>query len=282
MGTSLHLQNDDWRLELCPEFGGCVLSLSWRGVDIFRPARSIEAVRRDPRDAAHYPCVPWFNRLYGGFSFEGTCWPLNAILDPSAALHGEGWINPWRVVRSYRNEALLEFGHTGGAPGRFPFSFVAQQHFALRGGAFSLEIRVQNEHGGPAPFGLGLHPFFVRTPETQVQFEAAQLCATAGGAVVLDAIPPDWRFNAARVLPKATIDHSFAGFGGAALILRPGLRLGLKSAAPRLHVFAPEGEDFFCLEPVTDAPGEFGRRVLGPGETMALRFEVSAESPPAA
>lgn len=276
MGTSLHLQNDEWRLALCPEFGGSVLSLTWRGIDVLRPARSIEAVRRDPREAAHYPCVPWFNRLYGGFSCEGTYWPLNPILDPVAALHGEGWINPWRVVRSYPNEALLEFGHTGGAPGRFPFSFVAQQHFALRGGAFSLEIRVRNEHSAPAPFGLGLHPFFIRTPETQIQFGADQLFVSRQGAVVLDAIPPGWRFNAAKVLPEETIDHSFAGFDGAALILRPQLKLQLKSAARRLHVFAPAGEDFFCLEAVTDAPGEFGRTVLRPRETLALSFELSA------
>lgn len=270
----MQLDYGGWRLRLVPEHGGTVASLSKDGRDVLRPAASIEAIGRDPRAAAHYPCAPWFNRLFGGFDFGGRHWPLDPILDPCAALHGEGWVNAWRIATADQNHARLQFAHRDTRYGRFPFAFTAEQTFRLTHDAFELELRVRNDHDRPAPFGLGLHPFFVRTADTRIAF-------AAGGP----ASPPptgisSWRSGAGDALPVETIDHSFIGFGGEATVTTGGSVLRLTSRAPTLHLYAPAGEDFLCLEPVTHAAGEFGGDVLAPGQWLALSLELSAAFEP--
>jgi aldose 1-epimerase len=76
-------------------------------------------------------------------------------------------------------------------------------------------------------------------------------------------------------LPASTIDHAFAGFGGSATISGEGRMIALTSDAPFLHVFAPAGEDYFCLEPVSHLPGVFpGAERLKPGEALSLSMTV--------
>ncbi len=253
----MQLENNGWQAALCLESGGVVLSLQRHGKDVLRPARSLEAIRFDPREAAHYPCVPWFNRLQGGFTFEGQFYALDPILDPKAALHGEGWIHGWRMIALDHAHAVIQFRYEPLGPLRFPFAFTAEQSIDLRNEAARLSIRVRNDHAGAAPLGLGLHPFFIRRPETRVTFESR-----------------DSDFAAGCALPANTIDQSFPGFCGAARIEDESMNLTLRSDAPVLHVFAPAGEDFFCLEPVSHEAGAFGDRVLAPGETLSLSLDL--------
>lgn len=274
----MRIENDVWHAELCPEFGGAMLALAHRGKNVLRPAPGTAAVRQDPRQAAHYPCVPWFNRLYGGFDFQGGFWPLDPIIDEVAALHGEGWVNAWRIVAHLRDRARLELRHAGARAGRFPFAFAATQEFALTQSAFALQIAIRNEHSAPAPFGLGLHPFFVRAPGTKLRFAASGMTAALPCAPErADAKVQEWCFDRASALPDQTIDHCFSNFGGEVAITGGEVTIRLKSAAPFLHVYAPSGEDFFCLEPVTHAPGRFGEIVLNPGAVLSLNMELSVE-----
>lgn len=259
----MQLENNGWRVDLSPDHGGTIVSLSRYGRAVLRPAPSIDAIARDPRAAAHYPCAPWFNRLYGGFDFAGRHWPLEPILDAAAALHGEGWINPWRVADATPHSARLEFRYGRPGPGRFPFAFTATQDLTLREDAFRLELRVRNDSARAAPFGLGLHPFFVRRPGATVAIRAAE--SLAG-----DVLPPD------------TIDRSFPGFQGEALIRDAAGVIRMTSDAALLHVYAPAGEDFFCLEPVTHAAGAFGGTVLAPGAFLSVSLELSVEPAPSA
>lgn len=73
------------------------------------------------------------------------------------------------------------------------------------------------------------------------------------------------------------MDHCFSNFGGEVAIIGDKVTIGLKSAAPFLHVYAPAGEEFFCLEPVTHAPGGFGGTVLSPGAVLSLDMALSVE-----
>lgn len=266
----MQLDHGGWRLRLVPEHGGTIASLSLDGRDVLRPAETVEAIARDPRAAAHYPCAPWFNRLYGGFDFGGRRWPLDPILDLEAALHGEGWVNAWRIAAADQKSARLRFEHRDTGRGRFPFAFTAEQTFRLTADAFRLELRVRNDHDGPAPFGLGLHPFFARTADTRIAFTAQ------GPASPAPSGKPHWRPDGELPLPPETLDHSFPGFAGSASVRTGGALIKLTSSAPTLHLYAPAGEDFLCLEPVTHAAGEFGRDVLSPGDWLTVSLEIRA------
>lgn len=63
--------------------------------------------------------------------------------------------------------------------------------------------------------------------------------------------------GAAAPLPDTTPDHSFTGYSGTAIIDEDASAVRLSSGASILHANAPDGEDFFCLEPVTHLPGAY-------------------------
>lgn len=267
--------------ELAPDLGGAVLALSFAGRDALRRGTR-EAVAADPRGAACFPCAPWFGRLHGGLDFRGRHWPLLPTLpacDPRHALHGEAWVRPWAVTAHTDVFLDCRFSSDGRQEGRFPFAYEARQIAQIAEDAFELDLRVRNAGAEPMPAGLGLHPYFPRLPQTRIAFRAAGLWTPApegGGAE--SAIPADLDFAKGATLPHREIDHSFPGFQGAVEIRQPAMTLRLASDAPILHLYAPAGADFFCLEPVTHLPGAFGGDVLKPNEQMRLSLSIAAET----
>ena len=272
-GRSSALLDDD---------GARLLSFESDGAAVLRPARSAEAVQADPREAACFPCAPWFGRLHGGLDFRGRHYDLDANLpacDPDHALHGDAWLGRWEVTAHAARAATARFPHIGG-PGRFPFTYVAAQSVSLTEARLSIALGVKNAGDEDMPAGLALHPFFPRGPNTRIAFGAEAFWtpgATGGGA--LGAPPAGLDFSQGAPLPATHVDHSYQGFKGAVLIDLGGVVVRLASDAPHLHLFAPEGADFFCLEPTTHLPGDFGRDVLSPGRRMHLTMRIETERP---
>lgn len=239
---------------LAPALGGAVMSLSCGGRDILRRAASLHAVAADPREAACYPMVPWFSRLPGGLDFAGRHYdlaPTLPVCDPSHALHGHGWVNPWIVTDRTDDGLSCAFEHI---PARllFPFPFRAVQRFSVSGTAFRIDLAVTNTGGQPMPAGLGLHPFFPSGDGAAVAFMRERV-----------------------VLGDKPVDDSFADWGPCAQLEAAGATLEIASDAPILHVYAPKEAPFFCAEPVTHFPGRFGENVLQPGETQNVFLIIS-------
>lgn len=266
--------------EIAPDLGGTVLSLAIGGKDVLRRGAR-EAVAADPRAAASFPCLPWFGRLFGGLTFGESRWDVAPTLpacDPRHPLHGEAWTRPWAVTA--HTDVFLEcrFASDGVQEGRFPFAYEARQIAQIAEGAFGLALILRNSGAAPMPAGLGLHPYFPRRAETALAFAAGGLWTPApegGGAE--SAIPPELDFAQGAPLPARAIDHSFTGFQGRIEIRQPDMTVRLAADAPILHVYAPAGADFFCLEPVTHLPGAFGSDVLAPKEQMRLSLNIAAE-----
>ncbi|MBY0422555.1 MAG: hypothetical protein K2Q06_09640, partial [Parvularculaceae bacterium] len=196
--------------------------------------------------------------------------------EPAAALHGHGLIRPWRIAAATAGAATLSLNHEGDV-GAFPLAFSSEQTFALAESGLEQILRVKNESRTPGPFGLGLHPFFRRGRRSLLQFRAQRLWRfqVGGGGAEAD-IPPALDFSAGAVLAEEALDVTFLGFGGAAVIENDGAIVRIESDAPHLHLYAPAQSDFFCLEPVTHAPGAFGADILEPGETLAIRLTIAA------
>jgi aldose 1-epimerase len=142
-------------------------------------------------------------------------------------------------------------------------------------------LTVQNLDDGPAPAGLGLHPYFPRAGAT-LRFAATDVWLNGDDALPARAVPvpSEWDHAAGRVVGTVALDNCFAGWDGQARIgWSNGLALQIQASDALRHliVYTPPGQDFFCVEPVshlTDAINrvaglpEHGLRVLAPGAVL--------------
>jgi aldose 1-epimerase len=279
----LVLEYQSARLTLDPRRGGAIRELKWRDQDVFR-ATPPEA-GDDPFDVACFPMVPFVNRVAAGrFEFAGRAVRLerNWSEDPHP-LHGQGWRGPWQVVAASASSATVRF--QGGADD-WPWRYSAEQTFQLLADGLFVELSVENLSAEPMPAMLGLHPYFPDAGAARLQAQVPRVWLTDRAVLPVKETqtPPDWRFEPARAIQAVPLDHSFGGWNGVASIFWPRRTVTISAAhCQSLHVYAPGGRDFFCVEPQSAAPGALGRQsgeaaVLAPGERFAIRvhFGVGA------
>lgn len=279
------LDNGMLRLTVNPDVGGAVVRfdrLTARGPEpLMRPGSASE---RDPNRLAMYPLVPWSNRIGGGgFAWRGRHYTLadNMPGEP-LPIHGDGWQRAWQVEE--QGDTRLRLGlRSFHQP---PFDYRAELTYRLENDALEVALAVTHLGESPAPYGLGLHPWFPRSAAVSVD-------AAAEGVWEVDDVqlPTEWRrlsagepwdFSRGTTLPERKIDNLFTGWNGRALLRWPerGMALEVNADTSRYLVFSPcEQADFFCLEPVSHAvdahrsvdPQRQGLVELGRGERYAMR-----------
>jgi aldose 1-epimerase len=287
--------------EVAPAEGGCLTAFRWQGreggrdgaIDWLRPAPPQRGFA--PSASACFPLVPYSNRIrQGRFHFAGRDYTLAPNFDPSPhTIHGHGWQRAWQVAAQDKDSLTLAYRHDGSD---WPQPYRAEQRFVLADGSLSVTLAVTNEGDGPMPAGLGLHPYFPRTPDCRLTAPVSQLWATDDEVMptALVAPPPGADPGAGLTPATVALDNGFTGFAGRAVIAWPerGASLTLEgdAALAFLVVYTPPGADFFCVEPVshcTDAVnlaaagrGDTGIRTLAPGEGFAatVRFVPRRET----
>ncbi len=280
----MRLTCGDWRLILRPDLGGSIEALTWRGVSILRPAPPETG---DILQTACFPLVPYANRIMGGrFAFEGRDVRL-PVLDTFApdALHGDGWLAPWRAEATGTDAAILIYDH---APGAWPWAYRAVQTFTLSDAGLRIDLSLCNAADEASPAGLGLHPYFPRGDATRLTLEA-------DGAWDVTSSDVPWRPISAgdgmdlsggrRVAEAPFIDHAYSGWNGRARLDQGDhvVRIAASENCPVAQVFTPPGEDFICVEPVTHRPDAVNgapdargsMSVLQPGETLCMSLGLS-------
>ena len=190
-------------------------------------------------------------------------------------------------------QAILTLSSNG--PG--PYRFQACVTYTLDSGALTMTLAVTNHAADPLPHGLGLHPWFPRTPGTTLRASATAVTLEDSrhlpAGQLLVASRKDWDFAEARQLPGAWINNDFSGWDGRAEIVWADrdLRLIIDAGRdPRLTTFilySPASDaNFFCFEPVThpvDAhnrpggPEANGLSVLAPGQTLEVSCRFTPE-----
>ncbi|MBX9617136.1 MAG: aldose 1-epimerase [Caulobacteraceae bacterium] len=281
------LSRGDWAAEIRPRSGGALTRLTWRGEDVLRPTPpGVD----DPLQTACFPLVPWANRIAAArFAWEG----LTVELEPTPgfaphALHGTGWHRPWGVAAADGASAVLTLEQPRSD---WPWAWTAEQRFTLDGAGLSIGLSVTNADQRPMPAGLGLHPYFVRRPGTRVSFEASGVWTVDEALIPVDLAEPDAVFDwcdGPDVEAAPFVDHAYAGWDGVARLTDADRTVTLRGSANAsvLHVFAPAGGDFVCLEPVTHPPDalnapageETGLVRLEPGQTSAMSLTITAEA----
>ena len=277
---------------IVPDLGGGLASYDLVGapgrMPLFRPCR--EPSRAHPFDLALNLLVPWSNRISGGgFHFNGRFHPLAPNLPGEPhPIHGNGFSSQWQVERATAESAELLLRSDG--PG--PFRSEARASYSLHAGALAMRLSVRNLAAEPLPFGLGFHPWIVRSAATLLKAKAGRVVMETHDHLPAGEAPvgsrAEWDFAAPRPLPSGWINNAFLNWDGRATVVWPGRSLELEvEADPPLStyiLYSPSDEaDFFCFEPVThpvDAhnlpggPEANGLTILAPQETLsaACRF----------
>ena len=281
---------------IAPECGGALTRFDMRVgdslIDVLRPAldQSISGVCA--LGSSCFPLVPYGGRLREGrFRFGGNeyRYPLNAAPERHSS-HGDGWTRPWDLLHLNRRTAIMRLPAEDSAPLRY----VCTQSISVDSERVRIVLSSRNVSAQPIPMGLGLHPYF----------------ANRAQAALTVALPVHWQWDhelmpvAKQINPLAEVlarGHNVAGlpvtaeytgWDGRALIewRASGLRVDLVTTPRLCHVvmWLPEGENFFCFEPIshaTDALNEYSGSaaaedfvILGPGETMNQCFDFNVST----
>ncbi len=293
----LCLNNARLNVHILPGVGGGLARFDWcrRGEPIalmrpLQPSLLATGIAPDPNQLACYPLLPWSNRIAeGGFSVDGHHVALSPNRDDDPyPIHGSGWQRAWRVLLHSEHEALLVLEES--EPGAY--SYRASLRYALDGDTLRVELQVTHTGSRELPFGLGLHPFFLRHDEVELKAPAREVWLNDGisplPVVCVDA-PPAWDFSDARAMPD-DLNHSFHAWTGVAMINWPRLGLGLQveTDADAFVLYTPADQDFFCFEPVDHAinavhlpggPLANGMTMLAPQASLVRRFAFRVVDP---
>ncbi len=183
------------------------------------------------------------------------------------------------------SRATLTLDHVADAS--WPFAFRAEQRFVLSEDRLIVHILMQSLHGGPAPAGIGLHPFFPHGPGATLQFVAGAVWENGSDLLPTRriAVPAALDHSTPRPIGSIPLNNCFGGWRGTARIAYPerGIAVVIEAEPTFRHVvvFVPPDKDFFAIEPVTNMNNGVNRMgdtaghgvvVLQPGETLAGRM----------
>ncbi len=285
---TLTLESGRSRLVLQPETGGTISRYSTERelgtLDWMRPTGEKEQ-DGDILDLSCFPLVPFSSRIRdGSFRFSGQEFrlPLN-FLPEKHTIHGHGWKAPWQVIEQSADKALLQYVHP---PDEWPWSYRALQFYDLDEEKLSVRLELQNTSDAPMPAGVGLHPYFVRTPRARVRANCEGMWVNDDEVMPLrlDPLPPDRNIREGLEVETGFIDNTFTGWDRRAWIEWPEWNAGLliESETPLdfLVVYSPLNEDYFCVEPVSNVTDAFNMMARGePGHgTWVLETKESLKT----
>jgi len=274
------LETAGGRLELAPSRGGIVTRYLAGGFDWLRPA-SLEAQDAGkPRGFSCFPLIPYSDQVRdGAIIFRGRQFALSNGMP--LARHGHSWRAPWTVTGRSGTRLDIEYRHVAGD---WPSAYVARQGFSLDEIGFSVSLEVENAGREPMPCGLGLHPYFPRTPDARITAKVNGRWETDAALFPVRRVDPSGDLDPRKgFLPgRVAIDSVFDGWDGEALIEWPeeGRRLRMTASEPMRHlvIYSPPDADYFCVEPAGNGTDAFNRAeegredtgtiILAPGEVV--------------
>jgi galactose mutarotase-like enzyme len=246
---------------------------------------------------------PWANRL-GGLDYEvdGSAVHLDPERTPvrfdgnGLPIHGLAAASPyWEVIRAQADDAAatlsarLPFGDHPDLLAGFPFPHELRVEVRLAGEVLDLETTLHATGDVAVPVAFGYHPY-LRLPGARREAWEVSLPVRAHGQ--LDArgiptgasepvsVPPgplgDRVYD--DLYPELEPDAPFVLEGSGR---RVEVRFG--EGYPVAQVYAPEGQEFICFEPMTaptNALATGGPRLplVAPGEAFTARFAVAVLS----
>jgi len=277
------------KLALRPSVGGSIFDFLWTDGGFTRPIlRKCNSDSQNVLETACFPLVPYVNRIRGGrFTFRGREVRLtpNMAGDPSP-LHGQGWLNPWKVEGSTARAAILTYEHFAE---EWPWDYAARQEITLDEDGLSASLLCRNTSTEPMPCGLGFHPYFPCGAATRIDTRVKHVWTIDEHVLPLERVPAEGRYDLNdRLVCGQDLDNGFGGWGGEARMTDPEWPYEVRLSSPQAKFFQlyspPQGE-IFVAEPVTHANAALnapenewtalGMSVLDPGAEMSLDMRLS-------
>ena len=282
-GERVTLTAEALTLELAPALGGSIVRFDAGGVPVLRPASADSA---SVLDTACFPLVPYVNRIRGGrFACDGR----EVVLTPNMAgdaspLHGQGWLSAWHVEAASATIAKLSFTH---ATAEWPWTYEAEQLFALDAAGLTAMLTCRNLSDAPMPCGLGFHPYFPCDAATRLNTGVEGVYTIDANVLPVAREPAQGRYDLRdRQVCGQGLDHGFDGWSGtAAMAWGDGRTVTMRSPTARFfQLYSPTPGDLFVAEPVTHANAalneprdrwaELGIVMLAQGEAMTLEMRL--------
>lgn len=284
----LTLTSGDTSIVIAPERGASLIGWMRGRTPILRRALPQAVHDGDPHAMACFPLLPYCNRIGNArFTWQGVPYQLARNFgDHPHAIHGVGWQSAWTVIKAAPRTVGLALAHRPSAA--WPFAFDATVTYSLSGSALTVAIGMTNRHATAAPAGIGLHPYFPKTPDAALRFNADGAWRNGDDALPYchGPLPPEWQHAAPRLVTHSRLDNCFTGWDQISGITAAStsLRVQATDVFRQLQVFTPYWADFFCVEPVSHVPDAINRdalpadqamHVLQPNETLCGAIVLS-------
>lgn len=269
----IRLANQSVDMQIDTARGGGVTRFDWHGYPVFRRADTADS---GPLGLSCFAMAPFCNRIEDGrFSFAGKSYTL-PVNCPAAsehhAIHGQGWQSLWEAAQIEPDYARITYHQE---QGDWPWAYSCEQTFQLTATGYEHGLAIENRAEHPMPAGLGLHPYFPAEKAT-IQTRFAGHWAAATGEIC-----DTWQ--SATEPPELTPrDDCHTGRVGDLIIAWPRHTLTITPdyAFQATHVFVPDAENWFCVEPVSHLPDALNRgtlRVIDPGDVWRTTTKFSLD-----
>jgi galactose mutarotase-like enzyme len=280
-----------------PAAGMLCSSLRHRGEELLAQNEGVEAYAQKGKTMGIPLLYPWANRL-AAFSYGAAGRTVEVPQDPGRIavdqkglpIHGViGGRMKWELTRETgpaRQSLAANLSWSESAPELFevfPFRHELRCEARLGGGRLEVEIGVHSCGADSVPLAFGFHPYF-SLPGIPRERWLIELPAMRHLALDADQIPvgPEQAVAAEKFeLADREFDDGFDSVAEPARFsVAEGRRIEVEflEGFPCAQVFAPNGRQFICFEPMT-APANAlrsgtGLRVLGAGERYRASFSV--------
>ncbi|GIP31132.1 aldose 1-epimerase [Paenibacillus sp. J2TS4] len=300
-GTDLYiLENEELSLSLCPSVGNNVIRIYDKkaGRDVLRAPDSLETLLQKP---VHYgtPVLIPPNRIRGGYFKVGNQeYQLDKNEKNNTGNHIHGFVvgRPWEVTGHNEDGETLSITSvfsTSKYPElmkQYPHELTVEMTYELRGSTLLQKVTARNSSEIPAPFGYGLHTWFLLDNEPdrwKLQLPVSGTWELGGDLMPTGTILPLGEMeglNEGMSLEGVDLDNVFqiGDHQPLAVLARDGYEIRyVPSGEYKQWVIYTMGtaHNFICLEPytwVTNAPNldmdpeTTGFRTIAPGESLNL------------
>lgn len=280
------ISNEHWRLQILPQLGGSILSLSSAsGQPVLRPVELTEV--QSSSQTSCFVLMPFSNRIGGNrFSFADQ----TVHLAPEAR-HGIVRNRTWSCHQVSEQHLRLGFSYDGSDTSAWPFAFSAQLEYILHGPHCDISLSLTSQSPN-MPAGIGLHPYFASAEShpPKVQFGAELYYPTSSDLLPTSearAVDEVQDYRQPRLVAAQT-DRVYTAWDGIAQLIWPERSLTITADNSYSHLVlfaAPDGS--VALEPVSHATDAFNlaargvsgvdMRLLTEGQTLAGTVRLSQE-----